>query len=252
MREYSKYLSTTKKRWRHILIKIILWIAFFIPLWSYLSDYLLYDIIKYNNFEIYYQVVGSLEDRFTNNVVLKETLVLEWETPWYWENKKFFKQDYKVESFDSYYTYWCTNSWDINKLKILEERTWKPYTLDNYYKEDFYKTFLNNMKKDKIKCIENWIFWDTLKYRSWVNWYTHVWKITFLSLLMTIWERLLHIWIALIMWWILRYFIMFFYYNIVLFFIKRTPWDNSNLDKISNELSSIDIELLDDEIKKIQ
>ena len=45
---------------------------------------------------------------------------------------------------------------------------------------------------------------------------------------------------------------MFFYYNIVLFFIKRTPWDNSNLDKISNELSSIDIELLDDEIKKIQ
>ena len=108
------------------------------------------------------------------------------------------------------------------------------------------------MKKDKIKCIENWIFWDTLKYRSWVNWYTHVWKITFLSLLMTIWERLLHIWIALIMWWILRYFIMFFYYNIVLFFIKRTPWDNSNLDKISNELSSIDIELLDDEIKKIQ
>ena len=241
MREYSKYLSTTKKRWWHILAKIILWIVFFIPLWLYLTDYILYDIIKYNNFEIYYQVVGNLEDRFTDNVVSKETLVLEWETPWYWENKKFFKQDYKVESFDSYDTYWCTNSWDINKLKVLEERTWKPYTLDNYHKEEFYETFLNNMKKDNIKCIEDRIFWDTLEYRSWVNWYTHVWKITFLSLLMTIWERLLHIWIALIMWWILRYFIMFFYYNIVLFFIKWNPRDD--LDEILSELSNIDLNI---------
>ncbi len=246
MRKFSKYLSHTKKRWRHIMIKVILWLVFLAPLWLWLLSAI--SLITDDDFGVFYQVTGNLEDRYTEDIVSKETLVLEWETPLLGEdNKKFLRKGY-----DLYYAYRCSNSWDITKLKTLEKNTWKPYTLDKFYKEESYETILNNMKKNNGKCIEERKYWDILTYRSWDSWYTYVGKITPLSLLVTIGVRLLCIWIAFLIWWLLRYILMFLYYNIVLFFIKRTPWNNSNWDKTLNELSDIDVELLDDEIKKTQ
>lgn len=236
MRKYSKYLSSTKKRRWHILTKIILRLVFLAPL--LLGSFIVLKELDDSKTFIFYQTTDNLKNRYTDDIVSKGSLVYEWEAPCYWHIGKFFRQD-NFNNFDLYHT-WCSNSRNIEKLKALEEKIWKTYYYGFSIKMD-YETLLENME-DNNKCFKE--HRNYLLYSPWNDsTYTYVWKITFLSILVTIGYWLTIIVVAFIIWWILRYILMFLFYNTVLFFIKWFPWN-----EIINELKEIGI--LDNELIK--
>lgn len=242
MKKFSDYLSNPK-RWWHIFMKIIFVIAIFIPLLSYIISDLIIPYYKYNKFDVYYETFDTFENRYTDSIVNKAELLKNWEIPSYvdW----FFKEWYKLQVFDMYADYWCSNIWDVDRLKKIEKELWKPFDLVKTLDDRSYLKILDKMNENGYKCVENLKSSDILNVREYSG-YTMIWKTTFVSVLLTLWYYILCVWACLLVWLLLAYILMFLYYNILLIFINWKSDDELEVDKLADELSDVEIDEIED------